>query len=266
VDVDEIPMDVCRLCIDAWKTSAEIQALTGAHVTPRPITVNGPAQLATQFAEPSVPETEPTPPILEIPGLGTNEVDEESRRQLTELDSKFMNDRIDADEYVRQRRAIVSHLSNVKKVDTPSFGFTTIDLDEETSIDDETGRDAYRRITPLILIERRRTGYSLSSHPSSFKLLKALDDQKIRSMYNLYESMGEDRVLVQFDGARIGLLGRRDNRMLCMVLDADDKFEDHEEEITYLKELFRETESLEDLVKGLSKAMKTAKTFSQLPT
>ena len=24
MDVDEIPLDVCRLCIDAWKTSAEI--------------------------------------------------------------------------------------------------------------------------------------------------------------------------------------------------------------------------------------------------
>jgi len=265
VDVDEIPMDVCRLCIDAWKTSAEIQALTGARVIPKPITIQSPVQLATQLVEPSMPETEPTPPILELPGLGTSEMDAESHRQLSELDSKFMNDKIDADEYVQQRRVIVSQLSNVKKVDTPNFGFTTIDLDEDTDTDDEPGKEAYRRILPLILIEKKRTGYSLNSYPSNFKLPKALDEKKIRSIYNLYESLGEDRILVQFDGTRIGLLGKKDSRMLCMVLDAGERFEDHEEEIRHLNDLFQETDSLDELVKAL-KAMKTTKTFSQLST
>jgi hypothetical protein len=264
--VDEIPMDVCRLCIDAWKISAEIQSLTGAQVAPKPITVQTPVQLATQIVEPSMPEAEPKPPILELPGLGSSEIDQESHRQLSELDSRFMNDKIDADEYVRQRRAIVSQLSNVKKVDTPSFGFTTIDLEEDAGMDGEPGKDAYRRILPLILIERKRTGYSLNSYPSNFKLPKALDEKKIRSMYNLYESLGEDRILVQFEGTRIGLLGKKDNRMLCMVLDAKDRLEDHEEEIRHLNDLFQDTDSLDDLVKALSKAMKSTKTFSQLST
>ena len=265
MDVDEIPMDVCRLCIDAWKISAEIQALTGAQTAPKPITVQSPVQLATQLVEPSMPEVEPKPPILELPGLGASEADQESHRQLSELDSRFMNDKIDAEEYVQQRRAIVSQLSNVKKVDTPSFGFTTIDLDEDTGIDEEQGKDAFRRILPLILIERKRTGYTLKSYPSNFKLPKALDDKKIRSIYNLYESLGEDRILVQFDGTRIGLLDKKNNSMLCMVLDAEDRLEDHEEEIRYLNELFQRTDSFDDIVKSF-KAMKSAKTFSQMPT
>ena len=37
IDVDEIPLDVCKLCIDAWKTSAEIQTLTGANLLGPPI-------------------------------------------------------------------------------------------------------------------------------------------------------------------------------------------------------------------------------------
>lgn len=264
--MDEIPLDVCRLCIDAWKTSAEIQALTGSQVTPQTIMVQRSAPLAQQLVVPGAPEPEPVPPKIELPRISDEDLDTESHARLRELDSKFINDKIDADEYVKQRRAIVGQLSNVKKVDAPSDGFTTIDLNDDLDISSEPEPEPYKRLLPLVVIERKNAGFSMRSYPSDAELLGTLTDDKIKSIYSLYESMDEGKILVQFDGTRLGLLGKNKNRLLCIVLEADEKLEDYEREIRYLTELFQDTDDLGDLVKALQRAMGSTKTFSHLRT
>jgi len=264
IDVDEIPLDVCRLCIDAWKTSAEIQALSGPQVAPQTIMVRGSAPLAQQLVMPDAPEPEPTPPKIELPRMSDEDMDTESYTRLRELDSKFINDKIDADEYVSQRRAIVDQLSNVKKVDAPSDGYTTIDLNDDLDISLEPETEPYKKPLPLVVIERKNTGFNVLRYPSDTDLPGTLTDDKIKSIYNLYESLDEGKILVQFDGTKLGFLSKKKNRLLCTVLEADEKLEDYDREIRYLTELFQETDDPEDLVKALPKAMGSTKTFSHL--
>ena len=264
--MDEIPLDVCRLCIDAWKTSAEIQALTGSQVAPQAIMVQRSAPLAQQLVMPGAPESQPVPPKIELPKISDEDMDTESHARLRELDSKIINDKIDADEYVRQRRAIVGQLSNVKKVNAPSDGFTTIDLNDDLDTSLEPEPEPHKKLLPLVIIERKNTGFRLLRYPLDTDLPDALTDDKIKSIYNLYESLDEGKILVQFDRTKLGLLGKKKNRVLCTVMEADEKLEDYEREIRYMTELFQETDDLEDLVKALQRAMGSTKTFSHLRT
>ena len=262
--MDEIPLDVCKLCIDAWKTSAEIQALSGPQAAPQTIMVQRSAPLVQQLVMPGAPEPKPVPPKIELPRMSDEDMDTESYARLRELDSKFISDKIDADEYVRQRRAIVGQLSNVKKVDAPSDGYTTIDLNDDLNTSPELETEPPKKLLPLVVIERKNTGFSMLRYPSDTYLPGALTDDKIKSIYNLYENLDEEKILVQFDATKLGFLGKKKNRLLCTVLKADEKLEDYDREIRYLTELFQETDDLEDLVKALPKAMESTKTFSHL--
>ncbi|MFH2111126.1 MAG: hypothetical protein ABIJ47_07715 [Candidatus Bathyarchaeota archaeon] len=268
--MDEIPLDVCRLCIDAWKTSAEIQVLTGSQMMPQAITIQRPSTAVQTTMQPIVqsmaPEPKHKPPTFELPKISTDEMNNEHLKRLHELDAMFINDNIDAEEYVAQRRAIVSQLSNIKRIDVPSDGYTTISLNDDLEISYDPDTDPFKKLLPLVIIERKRLGFDMTSYPRDAKLPPGLSSKKIQSIYNLYDSLNENEsVLLQFNGTRLGLLGKKKNRILCVVLETDENMEDYREEINHLVGLFNQAETVEDLIKALPHAW-TTQTFShQLP-
>lgn len=60
----------------------------------------------------------------------------------------------------------------------------------------------------------------------------------------------------------LGLLGKKNNRILCMVLKSDEKIEDYPEEIRYLTKPLSETGSFEDSVNALPKVLSKTKDLS----
>lgn len=307
IDVDEIPLDVCRLCIDAWKTSAEIQTLTGAnllgptimvpvgvpnqmHYTPTPQTPQ------TPLPRPIAPITNPVPqePVSLLPTEepDTSTMARDAYDMLHNLDTQFINDRISADEYVTMRRNLVDYLMVQRRADgeAPSFlsqatesgmlspepdpdevllppsstnEFHVVNLDETTSV--LNGVDPpTKRVLPLLLIERNQGKIGVNKYPIEWKVPKSLDRNKLESIYNLYEQLREDqeKILLQFNGTKLGLLGKKNNRILCMVLESEEKIEDFTDEISYLTQLLSETGSVEDFVNALPKALDKTKDLS----
>jgi len=248
VDVDEIPLDVCRLCIDAWKTSAEIQALTGVQVIPEAVTVQRAAQAyqqVTPITQPK-PQARPEPPIIELTAPGQALSDIETYQSLHELDAMFINDGIDAEEYIKRRRELVSQLSTAKSVNLPQEALDLINLEED--LEAYPGEDgAPKKVHPLLLIEQ-----------------PTLTDANLRSITGLYRNLdrGEKRMLVQFNGTKLGIIGRKGNKILCVILEADEDLDDYEEDIEYLTELLSETDDF-DLQKALSEAIGKVKSFSR---
>lgn len=105
IGMDKIPVDVCRLCIDAWKTSAEIQKLTGANIFGQTIIV--PTRPEALQMIPSALKNEPITPVPIIQGkIITNTTQE----LFNELDNNFINDQISTDEYIKKRRQLVNQL------------------------------------------------------------------------------------------------------------------------------------------------------------
>jgi hypothetical protein len=306
VDVDEIPLDVCRLCIDAWKTSAEIQTLTGANLLGPTILVpaGAPAQpqyvptapVQQQYAPQPVsqPTPQPTPFTYVPPNVSdTQESAKEAYDMLHRLDNQFINDQISADEYVSMRRSLVEHLADVRKADgeedslltqATRAGFISQDPDPDEvllppeSVDDfkiiDLGKDlellngygeSYKRVLPLLLIERNKKGsLGVTKYPTQWKIPKSLNRSNLESIYELYDQLREDqeKILLQFNGTKMGLLGKKNNRILCMVLDGEEKVEDYTEEIKYLTELLSSTNTVEDFVNALQKAMDKTKDLS----
>ena len=302
IDVDEIPLDVCRLCIDAWKTSAEIQTLTGANLLGPTIMVPAgvPQQapyvpMAPMRAQSYAPAAAAVPqqPLTFVPSQepDTGGMAREAYNMLHNLDSQFINDKLSAEEYVTMRKNLVDHLIIQRRANgeqssfyaqatasgiistapdpdevllpLASDEFHVIDLDENMGI--LNGVDhPFKRVLPLLLIERNKGKLNVNKYPTEWKAPRSLDRNKLESIYDLYEQLREnqEKILLQFNGTKLGLLGKKNNRILCMVLESDEKIEDYTEEISYLTKLLSETSSIEDFINALPKALDKTKDLS----
>ena len=317
IDVNEIPLDVCTLCIDAWKTRAEIQTLTGANLlgptlmvptgVPQQVqyvqTVPMQPQPIAPIASPMHQQPQPIAPVASqvplqpITFIPTEEPDTGTRAReaydmLHNLDNQFINDRISAEEYVKMRRNLVDHLSIQRKAngEMPSFlsqatesgyiptepdpdevllppspmeEFHVVELDHNIGVLNGVDHPT-RRVLPLLLIERNQGKIGVKKFPTEWKVPKSLDRTKLESIYDLYEQLREDqeKILLQFNGTKLGLLGKKNNRILCMVLESNERIEDYVEEIRDLTQLLSETNSVDDFVNALPEALSKTKDLS----
>jgi len=209
-------------------------------------------------------QAQPEPPIIELTVPDKAVGDVETYERLHELDAMFINDRIDAEEYIKRRRELVSQLSTAKSVNLPQEAIDLINLEED--LEAYPGGDGpSKKILSLLLIEQRRVGVKVTKIPGDLKLPPTLTDANLRSIIGLYKNLdkGKNRLLVQFNGTKLGVLGRKRNKILCMVLEADEDLDDYEEEVEYLNELLSETDDFNDLQKKLSEAIGKTKSFSR---
>ncbi|MEM1659492.1 MAG: hypothetical protein QXK94_10715 [Candidatus Jordarchaeales archaeon] len=84
IDVDEIPLEVCSLCIDAWKFSEGRTTVKRAVEVSRSVGMAKPAY------------------------RGEAEVKRSLTESLTELDKLFQEDKLTIEEYINRRREIVN--------------------------------------------------------------------------------------------------------------------------------------------------------------
>jgi len=187
----------------------------------------------------------------------------ETYQSLHELDAMFINDGIDAEDYIKRRRELVSRLSTAKSVNLPQEALDLINLEED--LDAYPGEEGVsKKVHPLLLIEQRKVGVKVTKMPGDLKLPPTLTDSNLRSIMGLYRNRdrGEKRMLVQFNGTKLGVLGGERNKILCAVLEADDDLSDYEEDIESLTELLSETEDF-DMLKALSEAELGKKSYSR---
>ena len=176
-------------------------------------------------------------------------------KRLHELDAMFINDGIDAKDYIKRRRGLVSQLSTVKSVNLSQAALDLINIEDD--LEAHPGNDQpSKKVHPLLLIEERKVGVKVTKIPGDFKLPPTLTDANLRSITSLYKNLDKRKnpVLVQLNGTKLGVLGGKSNKVLCVVLEPDDDLDDYEEEIEYLTELLSETEDFNDLLKALSEA------------
>ncbi len=293
VDVEEIPLDVCRLCIEAWKTSAEIQSLTGANVLgptlmvpvgqqPIPVmpTIPGSPSISAPSSVPSGPVSRPLTLIPQ--GIGGDEVSNETQNMLHNLDVAFINDRISAEEYVDQRRGIVNQLASQKDTKKPTLlAKATQDgyLEPEDSMpagppdnyfkvininNDQEFIQGYKQPLPLMLIERKMGKIGITKYPEEWIVPKSINRANLGSIYNLYDELREnqEKVILQFNGTKLGILGKKNNKLLCFVLEGDDRVEAYHEELLKISDLLERSNDFDDFMKELPEALSKTKDLS----
>jgi len=77
-----------------------------------------------------------------------------------------------------------------------------------------------------------------------------------------FNNISNIKILLQFNGTKLGLLGKKNNRILCMVLESNERIEDYVEEIRDLTQLLSETNSVDDFVNALPEALSKTKDLS----
>jgi len=292
IDVEEIPLDVCKLCIDAWKTSAEIQSLTGADVLgptlmlpvggqPIPVMPGVPSHQPESPSGPSV-SAPPSKPLTIIPGgIGSSTASDRTQETLHRLDVDFINDKITADEYVEQRRSIVNQLATEKDTKKPSLlakatqdGF----LEPEDSMpagppddyykvidfDIERKLQGYHDTLPLILIDNKLGKIAIKKYPETWSVPNSINRSNLESVYELYDELREnqEKIILQFNGTKLGILGKKNNKILCFVLESDEKVETYHEELEKISDLLETSNDFDDLMKNLPEAMSKTKDLS----
>lgn len=282
VDVDEIPLDVCRLCIDAWKISAEIQTLTGADILGPTIMVPIGTQALQMIPSSQSPQTaSQSKPLTLIPNIEDDAVARETQEMLTKLDNEFINDMISADEYVEKRRQLVNQLTLQKDSKKPSLLARATSegyLEPEDSIptgppddyfkavdfEEEARFQGYKKLLPLLIIGRKEGKLGVTKYPEDWSPPRSLNRSNLESVYDLYDQLREnqEKILVQFNGTKLGILGKKNNRILCLVLEGNEKIGDYKEEIKSLTELLTNTTNFEEFLKALPDAMNKTKDLS----
>ena len=140
----------------------------------------------------------------------------------------------------------MSRLSKAKRVDLPQGARDLVDPDGY--LDASPGEDeASSKLRPLLLIEQRKVGIKVTRIPGDFELPSSLTDANLRSILVLYGKLdrAEKRMLVKFNGTKLGIIGRKGNKLLCVILEEDEDLDDYEEDLERLTELFSETEGFD---------------------
>ena len=96
VNGDEIPLEVCRLCIEARKTQATFMTVKRLE-----------KELEEAVVAPELPELSLTPPS---PASQPFPPKPALRQQLNALDRQFENNQISLEEYIQRRKSIVEAL------------------------------------------------------------------------------------------------------------------------------------------------------------
>ncbi|HDJ22093.1 MAG TPA: hypothetical protein ENF19_02700 [Candidatus Bathyarchaeota archaeon] len=266
IDVDEIPLDVCQLCIEAWKTSADIQHLTGANVLAPTLTV--PAGELLQ-AIPTAPTATPQPrqpPTIDLTETITQQADAMARQVelLKTLDKEFTEDKISPEEYVAKRREIVDQITRASNKPTLlnraiEHGF----LSPEDVESGSTRGEWFKTVTlpqqppqpkqlKLLLLKQKNKKITVRKHPKEFSLPPTVTSETLKALYQLHDKLGseEEQILVNLKEAKLGLLKRSQDTILGFLLGQDEKPEDYMAEINQLLDT---VEKENDLLTALKK-------------
>ncbi len=193
VDADEIPLEVCKLCLEVWKTSNEN------------ITVKR---------------------SMERPSRTTEESEEPDYRRiyssLSELDRLFSEGKINPDAYIQRRREVIDSIS-YKKPARSKFKNLEAMLrrmergEAKVALIEEKGR---RLKVKLIF-------------PEGWPIQDRIRDETLNAIFELYERLGDKAkdIRIELNNFKVASLGFKDGKLVLLILDPDQEFKSFEEDI-----------------------------------
>ena len=188
IESENIPLDVCRLCMDVWKTAS------GTLMVRRPaITLEAPSRQAlerTVEAKPSGPQTD------------------RMSEELGELDRLFFEGKISVEDYIERRKRIVgsaaSQTSWLKEMEERWLG---------------------KREQPppcTVLIEG---GKAKAFYPEGWRPPAAFN-KILKPLYEICSVLGDWNVRLQAEAFKVAVLGCRDGKLALLFLGEGQSFSD----------------------------------------
>jgi len=196
----QIPLQTCQVCVDAWKTEVALKSRDSEQ------------QLQ------AIAET----------GGGQGAEAQETVSRLNELDRLFKDENLDPVEYVRLRKKQIERLADG---DRPRLS-----LDK---MDEAEGQAAEPRGTRVALIVKSPLGKRVHTHPKDWELPAAINDGVIDQILRLAKTRPAGEIRVGVAGYKVACVKHAKSKLLLLVLDGDEEFQTYEAEVSRLAELFQ---------------------------
>jgi len=216
VDADEIPLEICQLCLETWKAMSgrvtvrrSLDRLRAAEVQPIQTVEERSVQAEQQ---PVKGEEAVQPPAAAQP----ERVD--MAEALAELDRLFEEGEIELEEYVRRRKSIVD--SAKRKRNSLFVGFERI-----------LGRAESGHVG-LVLVEKEMFGVKVkAAAPQGWRQPESLDGEALRAIYNFYASLKEraEDIRLEHRDFKVASLGFKDGKLALLISNPDREFSEFDE-------------------------------------
>jgi len=215
VDADEIPLEICQLCLETWKAMSgrvtvrrSLDRLRAAEVQPVQTVEERPVQAEQR---PVKGEEAVQPPAAQPERVDMAEA-------LAELDRLFEEGEIELEEYVRRRKSIVD--SARKKRNSLFNGFERI------------LRRTEPRYVGLVLVEKEMFGVKVkAAAPEGWRQPESLDGEALRAIYNFYASLKEQAgdIRLEHRDFKVASLGFKDGKLALLISDRNREFSEFDE-------------------------------------
>ena len=227
VEADEIPLEVCRLCLEAWKAGNERVTVR------RSVGVEAP-EMPSAFRKPTV-QTQPLERAERETSVNSVKPEREQMLSLAELDRLFAEDKIGLNEYLEKRKRIV----NSAKRGNSTF-----------AVLEEMLKGSERKATGILIMDRGRV---TAKHPEDWALPDGFDGRLLKTVYDLYmasSQLNADAHL-QIGGARIIGLACRGKRLALLFLNSSLDFENFEDSVRKIRSELEMREDWNDVLPRL---------------
>lgn len=225
VELDEVPLEVCRLCLEVWRTSRE-------NISVKPSVKRLKAAV----------ETSEAPGTVQVKPLNVRAVESTApvngQLSLSELDKLLWEGKIEMDQYLKRRKEIVNSLS---RETSPFSSF------EEALENLGVGSEA--ESVAVFVVEG---GKVRAEHPEGAVLPEGLDGARgaLEAMQELYGALnrhGTDAHL-EVGWKRITCLGCSGKRLAILVSDSKLRLEHFEGGIREARNMLRKREDWEEIL------------------
>jgi len=226
VEADEIPLEVCRLCLEAWKAENE-------HVTVKRFVrgVEAP-EMPSAFRKPTV-QTQPLERAERETPVIPVKPEHEERLSLAELDRLLAEDKIGLNEYLERRKRII----NLAKRGNSPFAAL-----------EEMLKGSERNAAGILLMDR---GKVTAKHPEGWALPDVFDGRLLKKVYDLYMASSQLNARLEIGEARIIGLACRGKRLALLFLDSSLDFENLEDSVRKIRSELEMREDWNDVLPRL---------------
>jgi hypothetical protein len=208
VEPDNIPLDVCQLCIEAWRIDRELTAREAQFTNINQVQASRLPQIQTS-AQPTVQAQARTP-----------DVDE----KLKHLDQLFLEDSIDPQEYVKRRTDILNGAPSDAPVQEPNHASQI---------------DAMMHSIRVMTVEKKLGKYKVDKLPGDWEQPEFMGNKFYAGIFNLMESLPRtQKVTLQIQSTKVAVLSYNDTRMVLLVLDESESVETMRNEILRISPSF----------------------------
>jgi len=219
VESDEVPLEVCRLCLEAWKAESEL------------ITVKRPRRAAETHKPAPVEERA----VEEKPVARSLSLSKTMNEELRELDKLFTEGKIGVEEYVERRKGIVNSAASPK-------GWLK-QLEE---------RWLQRQVKAPLCVVLVEGGRTKTVHPE-IRDLPDWFENIAKPLLELCRVLRrrEGSVRLEAGELKVVSLGYRDGKLALLFLGAGQSFSDYEETFKDIRRRLEEDSDWEDALPKL---------------